>query len=545
MAPKATATASTKKKSSPPRGKSAPVGSVRPRTSGRTIPFEIMDTTLRDGEQTHGVSMLAEEKMAIARALLEKVRVDRIEVASARVSEGELQTVRHICDWAAKGSLLDRVEILGFVDQKLSVDWARAAGCGVINLLTKGSLKHCEMQLRKTPEQHWADIESSVKYGQRHGIQFNVYLEDWSGGMLNSRDYVREMIARLIPMGFRRIMLPDTLGLLEPQHVHEFVGEFAERHPETHFDFHAHNDYGLATANSLAGLRAGARGVHATINGLGERAGNGALEEIVVAARDFTPYRCRVDEKKLAEISYITQVFTGKRIAWNKPVTGENVFTQTAGIHADGDKKGRLYYSKLTPARFGRDRVYAMGKLMGKASLDYNLRQMNIELTEDQKKVVLKRIVQLADAKKVVSGEDLPYIIADILQTPGSQQFEVVDFMISTNRGLQPVASVLVRWGDREYQAVAHGDGGYDAFVKALRSLEKVMGFKIPRLLDYTVHIPPGGRSDALVETTITWEGGLKTRGVNPDQLVAAIEATTNLINLLALKKSGRKGRRG
>ncbi len=501
----------------------------------RTPTFEIMDTTLRDGEQTEGVSLLTEEKVTIAKLLLESVKVDRIEVASARVSQGEHATLKAICDWARRARLLERIEILGFVDHKASVDWAHSAGCRVINLLTKGSRKHCEMQLRRTLDQHLADIAQTVAYGRSRRMKFNVYLEDWSGGMLGCPDYVLAMLDQLVTLPFERIMLPDTLGLLEPNQVTEFISAIVARYPGVHFDFHAHNDYGLATANSIAGLRAGARGIHTTINGLGERAGNSPLEEIVVAARDFTPFRCRIDERRLADASHLTQVFTGKRIAWNKPIVGENVFTQTAGIHADGDRKGDLYHSRLTPDRFGRNRSYAMGKLMGKASLDYNLRKLNIELSDDQKKLVLQRVVELADQKNVITSEDLPYIISDVLQSPEERLFEVLDFMVSTNRGLRPVASVMIRYMGQTHQVSANGDGGYDAFMKALRSLEsKVLGFRIPTLVDYTVHIPPGGRTDALVETIITWEGGMKTRGVNPDQLVAAITATSNAINIIA-----------
>jgi D-citramalate synthase len=317
-----------------------------------------------------------------------------------------------------------------------------------------------------------------------------------------------------------------------------------ERYPETQFDFHAHNDYGLATANCLEALRAGARALHTTINGLGERTGNASLDEVVVAAHDFTEFRCGVAEHALVEVSRLTEIYTGKRIAWNKPVTGEGVFTQTAGIHADGDKKGKLYESRLTPQRFRRQRSYAMGKLMGKASLDFNLDRLGIALTADQKAALLKRIVELADAKKVVTGDDLPFIVSDLLQSPEWRYFEVRDFMVSTNRGLRPVATILVSLRGREMQANADGDGGFDAFMRALRTLEKAMGFKIPKLMDYGVRIPPGGRSDALVETTIQWEGGIKTRGVNSDQLVAAIEAVTHMVNIVAargVKKSAEK----
>ena len=500
-----------------------------------------MDTTLRDGEQTEGVSITAQEKLAIARALLEKVKVDRIEIASAKVSRGELLTVKSICEWAKKQKLLDRIEILGFTDHRASVDWAVEAGCKVINLLAKGSLKHCTKQLRKTPDEHLADIRRTIQYGVGKGLTFNVYLEDWSGGVLDSPEYVDTLIEAFVNMPFKRIMLPDTLGLLDPDQVQRFVSETVTRYPKAWFDFHAHNDYGLATANSLEALKAGAHALHTTVNGLGERTGNAPLDEVVVAARDFASLRSRVDEKKLPEISQLTEVFTGKRIAWNKPICGEDVFTQTAGIHADGDKKGNLYESRLTPQRFRRNRTYAMGKLMGKASLDFNLKKLNLELSAEHKKQVLDRIIELADGKKVVTTEDLPFIISDVLEAPESRIFTVEDFTIVSNRGLQPIASVLVRYRDHKYQATASGDGGYDAFMKALRTLEPTLRFKIPKLVDYRVRIPPGGRTDALVETTITWEDGIKTRGVNSDQLVAAIEATTNAINIVAVKAKPRR----
>ncbi len=505
---------------------------TRPTAPRRT--FELMDTTLRDGEQTEGVSILAEEKLAIARALIETLKVDRIEVASARVSQGEHATLKTICAWARRHHCIERVEVLGFVDHKLSVDWVAAAGGRVINLLTKGSRKHCETQLGKTLPEHLADIRKTVDYGVSRGIEFNIYLEDWSGGMLHSPDHVTAMLDALQAMPFRRIMLPDTLGLLAPGQVERFIGRLVAQYPKLWFDFHAHNDYGLATANCLAALKAGVRSVHCTINGLGERAGNAPLDEVVVAARDFLDMRCRVNEKRLADVARLTAVFTGKRVAWNKPIVGEDVFTQTAGIHADGDKKGELYVSRLTPDRFGRKRSYALGKLMGKASLEFNLAKLGIKLGPEQKKLLLARIIELADAKKIITGEDLPFIISDVLGAPGERVFEIKDFMIVSNRGLRPAASILVRCHGREYQATATGDGGYDAFFKALRTLEKDLGFKLPHLVDYAVRIPPGGKTDALVETTITWEGGLKTRGVNSDQLTAAIDATSHAMNIIA-----------
>ncbi len=504
---------------------------------GRRRTIEIMDTTLRDGEQAEGISMTPSEKLVIARQLLTSLGVDRIEIASARVSEGEQTAVADICRWAKKAGMLDRVEILGFVDGGASVDWAKKAGVKTINLLTKGSLVHCREQLRRTHSQHLAEIEKTVLGGVRRGMRFNVFLEDWSGGMLDSPDYVMDHIEALGAMPVARVMLCDTLGILNPGQVREFVGAITERWPDRHFDFHGHNDYGLATANSLEAVAAGADGIHVTVNGMGERAGNTSLDEVAVVLRDHGHAKTAIREKKLNEISRLVEVFSGRRVSANKPIVGDNVFTQTAGIHADGDAKGNLYESRLKPRRFGQARVYAMGKLMGKASLEMNLTKLNITLDKEQKQVVMGRIIELSEQKKVVTAADLPFIIADVLQSREHRVFEVKDYAIVTNRGIRPMASILVTVAGREFQATASGDGGFDAFVRALRSLEKEMGLKVPKLIDYEVHIPPGGKTDALVETTITWDGGIKTRSVNSDQLAAAIEATAHVMNLIALKK--------
>ena len=516
-------------------GKIGKMGSTS-RHGGRLI--EVMDTTLRDGEQAEGVSMMPAEKLTIARRLLERVKVDRIEIASARTSEGELAAVKGIVAWADSTGCADRVEVLGFVDVKESVDWARSVGARVINLLTKGSLRHCREQLRKTPQQHLDLIRDTIDYGVKRNIAFNVYLEDWSGGMSSSPEYVMAHIEALEQMPVQRIMLCDTLGILSPAQVRDFVGRIVTAFPDRQFDYHGHNDYGLATANTLEAAIAGARGVHVTVNGMGERAGNTALDEVVVSLRDHASLRTRVDERALAEISRLVEVFSGRRIAVNKPIVGENVFTQAAGVHADGDMKGNLYESRLRPARFGQYRTYAMGKLMGKASLEFNLERLNITLTKEQKQQLLSRIVELSDQKKSVTTADLPFLISELLQTPELRVFEVKDYSVVSNRGLRPTATVLVRYRDKDIQATGSGDGGYNAFMQALKSIEKQLGFTLPKLLDYEVHIPPGGQTDALVETTIKWAGGLKTRGVHSDQLAAAIQATEHALNLIALHSS-------
>ena len=265
--------------------------------------IEIMDTTLRDGEQTSGVSFSASEKLTIARLLLTEVKVDRIEIASARVSEGEFNAVKAITKWARANDCLHKVEVLTFVDGDVSVQWMQKAGAKVMNLLTKGSLNHLTHQLKKKPEQHFAEVAAVIGLAKKKGLESNIYLEDWSNGMRHSKEYVFQYLDFLQHQPVKRIMLPDTLGVLIPSEVHDYISEIVQRYPQLHFDFHAHNDYDLGTANVLEGVKAGARGIHLTINGMGERAGNAPLASSIAVLNDFLPgVRTAVVEKSLERV---------------------------------------------------------------------------------------------------------------------------------------------------------------------------------------------------------------------------------------------------
>ena len=289
--------------------------------------IEIMDTTLRDGEQTSGVSFSASEKLTIAQILLQEVKVDRIEVASARVSEGEFQAVRKITEWARANGFLDKIEVLTFVDGGASINWMLQAGARVMNLLTKGSLNHLTHQLKKTPLEHFEDIRNVIELAQSSGIDCNVYLEDWSNGMRNSREYVFDALDFLTTMPVKRIMLPDTLGILTPSESYEFVKSIVNRYPNHFFEFHAHNDYDLSVANVMEALKAGAHGLHLTVNGMGERTGNAPLASTIAVLKDFMPeYETSVNEKSLYSVSKLVETFSGIRIPSNKPIVGKCIY---------------------------------------------------------------------------------------------------------------------------------------------------------------------------------------------------------------------------
>jgi (R)-citramalate synthase len=497
----------------------------------------IMDTTLRDGEQTSGVSFTFEEKLSMAKLLLEELKVDRIEIASARVSEGELQAVKKIAAWAKAKDVLDKVEVLGFVDGKTSVDWIVGAGCKVINLLTKGSLKHVTQQLHKTPEEHLQDITEEIAYARSQGIRVNLYLEDWSNGMRNTPEYVYNMLDRLSNEPVERFMLPDTLGILNPDETYAFCKQIIDTYPELKFDFHSHNDYDLASANIYAALKAGISCLHTTVNGLGERAGNVPVSSVIAIVHDHFKYKMSVDESKLNLVSRMVESFSGIRIPPNKPLIGDSVFTQTSGVHADGDKKDNLYFNDLLPERFGRKRAYALGKTSGKANIAKNLEALGIELDAESMKIVTKKIIELGDKKETVTQDDLPYIISDVLLSKSiEEKIKVMNFSLSTAKGLKPVASLRIRIDGKEYEESSVGDGQYDAFMKALKKIYKSLNKDVPKLLDYAVSIPPGGKTDALVQTVISWEWGkkeIRTRGLDSDQTVAAIIATFKMLNLV------------
>jgi len=500
--------------------------------------IEIMDTTLRDGEQTSGVSFSASEKLALAQVLLTEVKVDRVEVASARVSAGELEAVRQITRWAAGMGLLDRVEVLTFVDGQASLDWMRESGAKVMNLLTKGSMNHLTHQLKKTPDQHFGDIQQMVSQAQLAGFQINVYLEDWSNGMRNSPDYVFQFLDFLQTQPIRRVLLPDTLGVLTPAESYQFVYQLVNRYPRLHFDFHAHNDYDLGVANVMEAIRAGAHGIHLTVNGLGERAGNAPLASTLAVLHDFMPeVKLGVVEKSLYQVSKIVETFSGLRIPDNKPVVGDNVFTQTAGIHADGDKKNNLYFNALLPERFGRKRSYALGKTSGKANIENNLRELGIQLSDDDLRKVTQRVIELGDQKEVVTREDLPYVIADVLNANAvASRVEVLNYVLTHSKDLKPSATLRVRIDSEQFEENAQGDGQYDAFMNALKKIYSRKKLVLPELTDYAVRIPTGGRTDALCETIITWKvknHEFKTRGLDSDQTVSAIKATQKMLNTL------------
>ena len=499
--------------------------------------LEIMDTTLRDGEQTSGVSFSISEKLTLAQLLLQELNIDRIEIASAHVSEGESKAVKGITNWAKSNGYINRIEILTFVDNGRSINWMKKAGAKVQNLLTKGSLNHLKYQLKQTPKNHFKNILKCIEIAENEGLNTNVYLEDWSNGMADSRNYVYDFLDFISKRNIARVLLPDTLGILTPEMTSEYLSELVNRYPNIHFDFHGHNDYDLSVANVLEAVKAGVKGVHLTVNGMGERAGNAPLASVVAVINDFLPeVKINIKENALHKVSQLVATITGFRIPANKPIVGENVFTQTAGIHADGDHKRNLYFNDLLPERFDRKRKYALGKTSGKANIQKNLQELGLTLNDEDLKKVTQRIIELGDRKERVTAEDLPFIISDVLGGEISDKVKIDSYVLTHSKGLKPTTSVSLKIENKIFEENASGDGQYDAFWNALNKVYQKQKRSLPILVDYAVRIPPGSNSDALCETTITWHNGsndFKTRGLDSDQTVSAIKATEKMLNII------------
>ena len=395
------------------------------------------------------------------------------------------------------------------------------------------------LQLHKTPEEHIKDICDEIAYADSLGIAVNVYLEDWSNGMKDNRDYVFQLVDALSTRtSVRRFMLPDTLGVLDPLSAVRHLHHMRKRYPNLHFDFHAHNDYDLAIANVSAAVLCGCKGIHTAVNGLGERAGNAPLASVQAILHDHFHLETRIKENMLFQVSRLVESYSGVAVPANKPIVGESVFTQVAGVHADGDNKSNLYCNALLPERFGRVREYALGKNSGKANILKNLEAFGLELTPEQTKKVTSRIIELGDKKEMVTQDDLPYIVSDVLKHDAPQdRVRLINYLVTTAHGLKPTAQLKIEFEGKEYEAQAVGDGQYDAFMRGIRDIFKHrLGRKFPMLTGYYVTIPPGGRTDAFVQAVITWEWEgktIRTRGLDADQTDAAIKATMKMLNLI------------
>ncbi len=271
------------------------------------------------------------------------------------------------------------------------------------------------------------------------------------------------------------------------------------------------------------------------------------LSSVIGVLRDHLEAETGVNEFEITRVSKIVETFSGIRIPVNKPIIGENVFTQTSGVHADGDSKDNLYFNNLLPERFGRKRKYALGKQSGRATIRKNLEELGLFLNAESLNKVTQRVIELGDKKENVTTEDLPFIISDVLGNDRTDyKIFIKNYSLSLSYGLKPFASVQIEINGNLYQETSSGNGQYDAFMKALRIIYDRLGKEYPLLTDYEVSIPPGGKTDALVETVITWNHRgkeFRTKGLDADQTESAIKATEKMLNIIENNENALNGK--
>lgn len=493
----------------------------------------IIDTTLRDGEQMQGVSYDPKDKLAIAMAAID-AGVDREEIASANVSRGEFEAARYVVKKFKEISYpTNKLECLVLLSTD-SVDWANATGLETVNVLSKGSKRQLS-QLKMTSDEHEQSVLKVIDYVKDSGMKANLYLEHFSSGIRENPDYVDSLV-KSAKGNVGRIMLCDTLGIDSPATAKRNSRRMARKYPELFFGYHGHNDYGLATANALAAVEGGCSGVHTTVNGMGERAGNTPLHEVVVGLHDIVKRKTGVDEKKLYPLSKLVSRLSQVEIPRNMPIVGKNAFIHDCGVHADGMAKSGLYASRLGPERFGRDYGYALDKHSGKATIEMHLRSMGVEPDKELVSRILERVKDISDKKEKVTEDDLPFIVDDIIGEPEKNMFDIDYYMVVTGKGVVPEGVLNLKYDGKVLNEYGTGNGGFDAMINALKKAMKPLKLReMPKLVNYSSSIPKGGSTSALVKTLITWEDDrgvkLKTTGVESDQTNSALKATERMLN--------------
>ena len=494
----------------------------------------IFDTTLRDGEQSPGASMSREEKVRIARQL-EKMRVDVIEAGFAAASNGDFESVRAVAE-AIKDPTICSLARASENDIRRAGEAIKPANSGRIHTFIATSPIHMEKKLRMTPDQV---VEQAVKaIGWARGYTDNVEFSAEDAGR-SEIDFLCRIFEQVIKAGAKTINVPDTVGYNMPEQFASLIRSLIERVPNSDqvvWSVHCHNDLGLAVANSLAAVIAGARQVECTINGLGERAGNASMEEVVMAVRtraDIFPVTTRIDATQIVPASKLVSQITGYPVQPNKAIVGANAFAHESGIHQDGVLKHRETYEIMRAEDVGwTNNRLTLGKLSGRNALRARLQDLGIVFeSEEQLNAAFARFKELADKKQEIFDEDLQALMSDEVVTPAYEHYKLVALRVCSETGEVPSASLTLAVGGQERQAVANGSGPVDGAFKAIEQIAQSGA----ELLLYSVNAITGG-TDAQGEVTVRLSKGdrvVNGQGADTDIIVASAKAYLNALNRL------------
>ena len=499
----------------------------------------IFDTTLRDGEQSPGASMTRDEKLRIAR-LLEKLRVDVIEAGFAASSPGDFEAVRMIAS-AVRDSTVCSLARANDRDIARAAEALEPAKAARIHIFIATSALHMEKKLRMTPEQVLEQARLSVRFARNAVADIEFSPED---GYRSDPDFLCRVLEAVIDEGARTINIPDTVGYAVPELYGEFIRMLRERVPNSEravWSTHCHNDLGMAVANSLAGVRiGGARQVECTINGLGERAGNASLEEIVMAVktrRDYFGLEVGIDTSQIVPASRLVSNITGFAVQPNKAVVGANAFAHASGIHQDGVLKARDTYEIMRAEDVGwaANRI-VLGKLSGRNAFRQRLQELGIALDgETALNEAFARFKDLADRKSDIFDEDLHALIGGDGVEAADEVYRFVSLSQRSETGERPAASIVFARDGEEQSAHSEGNGPVDATVKAIESVVASGA----ELMLFSVNSISSGTTESQGEVTMRLaHAGRIVNGVgaDPDIVVASAKAYLNALNKLQSK---------
>ncbi|MCW3994573.1 MAG: 2-isopropylmalate synthase [Candidatus Bathyarchaeota archaeon] len=498
--------------------------------------IRIFDTTLRDGEQTPGVSLTAEDKIEIARQL-SKLGVDTIEAGFPSSSEGERKVVKEI----AHAGLTSEICALSRCT-KGDIDAALDCDVGLVHVFIPTSPIQMKYAVSLTPEQVLASAIESIEYVKKHGVKCEFSPMDATRSEL---PFLKKVCKAAQEAGMDRLNVPDTVGIMIPKSTARLIEEL-KTVVSVPISIHCHDDFGMATANSLAAVEAGAVQVHVAVNGLGERAGNASLEEVVMALHEIYKYKTGVNTRLIYSTSRMVAALTGITVQANKAIVGENAFSHESGIHTRGITEKPLTFEPIKPELVGRTRKLVAGKLAGTRGIKAELEEIGIHPSDEQLKEIVQRVKDLGDKGKMVTDADLIALTSAVMgEVLGEEKIvDLCDMAVVTGIKVIPTASVRLMLDGKEYVAAETGVGPVDAALKAIQkltsNLEKI------RLSEYRLEAITGG-SNAVAEVVIKVEDErgniVSARAAREDIVMASVEAMINGINkcLLKNRKQGNK----
>ncbi len=486
---------------------------------------KILDTTLRDGEQTPGVSLTPEQKLQIAKQL-DILGVDIIEAGTAVISEGEQRAIKAIAGEGLNAEISSFARLL-----KGDIDVAIKCDVDTINLVAPVSDDHIKKKLKIDRETLREKTIEMAEYVKGHGLNVEISAEDASRADMAFLKSFFSDLATVVD----RLCFCDTVGVLYPEYTKEIFQALCNFN--TPVSVHCHNDFGLATTNSVAAVLAGAKVVHVTVNGLGERAGNASLEEVVTALDMLYGVKTKIVKEKLYETSRMVRNLTKMPVAPSKPLMGDNAFTHESGMHIHGTLADPSLYEPFEPGIIGRKRRFAFGKHTGKASVKMALEEMGIAADEKQMKKILAKVKELGDKGKLVTDSDFQAVVEDVLRIEREEKIKLVDLSVVSGKNVYPTASIRLEIDGEDVVEAGVGVGPVDAAINALRKAMAGMEMYDLRLEEYHVDAITGG-TDALVNVVVKISRGDKTitaSGVSEDIVIASVYALINGVNRLYL----------